>query len=56
MADSKSNFEPDMALKLLRKGSSYSGLIAGDFVRFRDRGVHMGDRNDRIRILKENGM
>ena len=45
-----------LALKLLPKGRSYSGLIAGDFVRFLDRGVHMGDRNGWVRILKENGM
>jgi len=42
-----------LALKLLVSGGSYSGRIVGHFVRFLDRGVHMGDRNGWVRILKE---
>jgi hypothetical protein len=42
-----------LALKLLVSGGNYSGRIVGHFVRFLDRGVHMGDRNGWVRILKE---
>jgi len=38
--------------KVASLGGSYSALIVGHSVRFWDSRVHMGDRNERVGILK----